>query len=56
MMSENHKGMPDCWEVMDCPEEVRETCPAYPDHGKECWKLTGTKCAQGMHDMRDVSD
>lgn len=32
---------------MDCPEEVCRVCPAHPDHGRECWKVTGTKCAGG---------
>ncbi len=47
---------PKCWEVMNCPEEVRATCPAYPEHGAECWKVTGTRCGQGEHDMKDVSE
>ncbi len=56
MMSEYYEGMPECWDVMNCPEEIRENCPAYPEHGKECWKVTGTKCSQGGHDMSVVSD
>lgn len=36
-----------CWEFLNCPEETKKTCPAYPDHGTRCWKITGTKCAQG---------
>ncbi len=36
---------------MKCPEKVRDTCPAYPKHGRECWKLTGTNCGAGKSDM-----
>ncbi len=36
-----------CWEFMKCPEETREACPAYPDKGLDCWKVTGTRCAKG---------
>jgi len=36
-----------CWEFMQCGEPVYLTCPAYPNRGLDCWKVTGTKCAQG---------
>ncbi len=36
-----------CWELMNCPKDTRASCPAYPDHGHECWIVTDTKCAQG---------
>ena len=36
-----------CWEFMKCPERTFQECPAYPDKGLDCWKVTGTKCAQG---------
>ena len=36
-----------CWEAMECLEETHRSCPAYPDKGLDCWKVTGTKCAQG---------
>ncbi|MEJ2313299.1 MAG: hypothetical protein P8Y85_00665 [Nitrospirota bacterium] len=38
---------PTCWDFMKCPREVCTSCPAYPDCGLECWKLTGTKCRGG---------
>ncbi len=55
-MSENYMGIPDCWEVMVCTGVVRDVCPAYPDHGKGCWKVTGTCCAQGRLVTKDVSE
>lgn len=37
-----------CWEFKDCDENIRIKCPAYPDKGKKCWKVTGTKCEGGI--------
>ncbi len=33
-----------CWEYKKCSQERKEVCPAYPSNGKDCWKITGTKC------------
>ncbi len=33
-----------CWEVMNCPAKRRKSCPAYPEHGGDCWMVTGTQC------------
>ena len=41
------KEIPNCWEFLNCPSEVRASCPAYPDYGRECWKTTGTRCEGG---------
>jgi len=46
------KDIPNCWEVEDCPPKVRKTCPAYPKHGRECWRLYGTMCADGKYENR----
>jgi hypothetical protein len=32
---------------MKCGEEAYLKCPAYPEKGLDCWKVTGTRCAQG---------
>jgi hypothetical protein len=56
MASAQATELPDCWKVMGCSEEVRHSCPAYPDLGKECWKVTGTKCAQGRLEMESLSE
>lgn len=37
----------DCWIFMQCRPEVFKTCPAYPEKGMDCWKVTGTKCDKG---------
>jgi hypothetical protein len=47
MATKASKDIPTCWEFMDCPDNVCNICPAYPDHGRECWKLTGTRCQGG---------
>ena len=31
-----------CWEFLTCG--VIENCPAYPDHGYDCWTVEGTLC------------
>ncbi len=36
-----------CWEFMKCGEGTFTGCPAYPDKGQDCWKVTGTKCSRG---------
>jgi len=34
--------MTNCWEILKCGRETN--CPAYPDHGRECFAVTATKC------------
>jgi hypothetical protein len=48
--------MPNCWEFNSCPDNFCDSCPAYPDHGKECWKLTGTKCARGQYETTSLAE
>lgn len=45
-----------CWDVQQCPTEERNSCPAYPNMGRECWKVTGTKCAQGKYEMASFAE
>ena len=33
-----------CWETKKCPTDRRNSCPAYPDHGGQCWMVTATLC------------
>lgn len=33
-----------CWQMKNCPSERKNACPAFPDFGDTCWKVTGTKC------------
>ena len=35
-----------CWQVLDCPPERRERCPAWVfNSGRMCWFVNGTMCA-----------
>jgi hypothetical protein len=46
------KGKEQCWERMGCGQERMQGCPAYPDYGRLCWPIAGTKCptgARGKH-------
>ena len=45
------KGPMSCWEMKKCGREAGGanaaalgTCPAYPDHGRDCWMAAGTLC------------
>lgn len=33
-----------CWEVMDCPEDIRQKCPAFEAEEKQCWLIPNTWC------------
>jgi hypothetical protein len=44
-----------CWEALDCPQEQMESCKAYPDFGKECWKILGTKCSSEHLNTKDLA-
>lgn len=40
-----------CWEFKKCGREKDGAkaadlgiCPAYPDHGRDCWAIAGTLC------------
>lgn len=34
-----------CWDIRNCPEEVRTSCPAWQFHsGDLCWFINGTVC------------
>ncbi|QIJ72878.1 MerR family transcriptional regulator [Thermosulfuriphilus ammonigenes] len=35
-----------CWEIKNCPEEVRAQCSAYQDRTIPCWQRTKTACAR----------
>ena len=43
-----------CWEFKKCGKRLCRTCPAYPDNGLECWKVTGTKCDSGKLTMASI--
>jgi hypothetical protein len=50
------KQRPNCWEFLGCPEETYRNCPAYPMFGRECWRLTGTKCASGGIELTTLDE
>ena len=35
-----------CWEYIKCKN--KEKCPAYPDQGRECWTVRGTRNPPGQ--------
>ena len=41
-----------CWEIVQCPAEVRATCSAYRDRSIPCWELTQRACAKGPDQCR----
>jgi methyl-accepting chemotaxis protein len=44
-----------CWQHMKCG--IEKDCPAYPDHGFDCWNVEGTLCRgqrQGNYDSKVV--
>lgn len=46
------KDKEQCWERMGCGQERVQSCSAYPDCGRLCWPIPGTKCptgARGTH-------
>lgn len=53
-MAENLKGVlggftvkeidQNCWDIMDCPEDRAEKCPAHGSDEKRCWLIEGTWC------------
>ena len=46
------KGKEQCWERIGCGRDRQKDCPAYPDYGRLCWPIAGTKCptgARGTH-------
>jgi hypothetical protein len=55
------KGKEQCWERMGCGQECLQDCPAYPDYGRLCWPIAGTKRsigARGKHaqEIKDCED
>ena len=46
------QGKKQCWEYMSCGRDKDGNCPAFPDYGRLCWPIAGTKCrdgARGIH-------
>jgi len=45
-----------CWEFKNCPMDTYKGCPAYPNKGLDCWKVTGTKCDKGRFEMSTLDE
>jgi len=46
----------ECWSFMNCAPAVRSACPAHPDQGRICWKVTGTKCGGGKVEKASLAE
>ncbi|MBT9164487.1 MAG: Methyl-accepting chemotaxis protein 2 [candidate division WS2 bacterium] len=33
-----------CWDILNCPRNSRQKCPAYNSEEERCWMITGTWC------------
>ena len=45
--------MESCWELLNW--SLQKECPAYPDHGRQCFAVTGTLCRverQGAYEAK----
>ncbi|THB76326.1 MAG: transcriptional regulator [Desulfobacteraceae bacterium] len=43
--------IPPCWEILNCPEDRLENCPAREfNTGDLCWFINGTCCNGHVHD------
>ena len=48
--NETNRDTEKCWEILDCPEELRKECPAWEFHsGDLCWFINGTICSGKAH-------
>ncbi len=40
-----YSNLKPCWEVKNCPERLKNKCPAWEFHsGNLCWFINGTQC------------
>lgn len=45
-----------CWEYKGCPKDVYWSCPAFPNHGRDCWKVTGSRCEMGRYEKATIAE
>lgn len=44
-MKEARDGGQNCWDIQDCPVEIKDKCPAWEfQSGHLCWFISGTIC------------
>ncbi len=41
-----------CWDMLACPPEARQHCPAYQESGRPCWTIKGLDCAPQGNECR----
>ncbi len=47
---QSDKPMENCWDIMGCPKNKLENCPAWEfKAGDLCWFINGTKCNGQTH-------
>ena len=45
LVKKNRATPEKCWDILQCPHEKRENCPAWEfDSGEMCWFINGTIC------------
>jgi hypothetical protein len=50
-----------CWDYKKCSDDLRNGCPAYPNAGRVCFVVEGTRCdgmmqgcySEKIHDCRE---
>jgi hypothetical protein len=43
--------LPVCWDDLNCPDKMREACPAWEFHTPNlCWFISGTVCGGAVQD------
>jgi MerR family transcriptional regulator/heat shock protein HspR len=47
------QAMIPCWEIVECQEEKRESCPAFRNHTKGCWTFEHSATSCASRDCRD---
>jgi hypothetical protein len=52
------QGKEQCWDRMKCGRDKEGSCAAYPDYGRLCWPIAGTKCGEGTQGIhaRKIGD
>ncbi|TFG07819.1 MAG: pyridoxal-phosphate dependent enzyme [Promethearchaeota archaeon] len=40
-----------CWQVVDCPKELRQSCPAYLNHEYRFWKVAKCKLSEDKKNL-----
>ncbi|OCC16563.1 HspR, transcriptional repressor of DnaK operon [Dissulfuribacter thermophilus] len=37
-----------CWEIKNCPQNIRDNCSAFVNKATPCWERASTACAKGI--------